>query len=201
MVESSYRETSLAVYADRFATASHEDAAVVREVDLAVQVNLRGDASDAAFRDAAMAVLSCPLPLENCAVSRSDGDRKVLWLGPDEWLIVEETGDAATLMASLREALSGQHVSLVDLGMNRLVIELSGARARDVLEKICLHDLHARAFKPGRVVGTVMFKTQVFLEQIDERPTYWLYVRPSFARHLGELLIDAMAEYAMPRTA
>ncbi len=36
---------------------------------------------------------------------------------------------------------------------------------------------------------------------IDERPTYWLYVRPSFARHLAELLIDAMAEYAKSPTA
>lgn len=104
------------------------------------------------------------------------------------------------LLARLDKNLGKLGATAVDLTGNRTVIELAGPDARDVLEKACLHDLHPRAFPPGRVVGTVMAHTQLFLEKTSGEPdTFRLYVRSSFARHMAEWLIDAMAEFAPGR--
>ncbi|MCA8967107.1 MAG: FAD-dependent oxidoreductase [Planctomycetes bacterium] len=89
----------------------------------------------------------------------------------------------------------GEDVRVENVSRDYAAIALQGPRARDVLEKMCLHDLHPRVFGPGRVVGTVLFKCQVFLEQLDDRPTWHVYVRPSFSRHLASLMVDAMAEF------
>ncbi|MEM7172499.1 MAG: sarcosine oxidase subunit gamma family protein [Pseudomonadota bacterium] len=188
-------ETSLAAFAASFADTSKQGEVTIRECRLAQQVNLRGDSADKAVIKGAKAALGCDLPLDACTVASAKAGHKVLWLGPDEWLVVAEDAAAASFADLLSEKLADQHVSIVNLDQNRLVIELSGPRAREVLEKACLQDLHPSAFTPGRIVGTIMFKTQVFLEQIDDQPTYWLYVRPSFSRHLAEMLLDAMAEF------
>ena len=57
------------------------------------------------------------------------------WLGPDEWLIVGAPGREAALAKELREALAGQHVSVVDVTEARTVIVVSGRHAPDTPAK------------------------------------------------------------------
>lgn len=199
MNEPLHAASSLASLANQFQTASQDGAVNIREVQTSVQIALRGNPDDPAFRQATEQALTCALPLKACSTCRTPDGHKVLWLGPDDWLFVSETATNPGTIKIVTDALAPFHASAVDVSMARLIIALSGRDARNVLEKMCLHDLHPRAFGPGRVVGTVMFKTQVLLEQIDDRPTYHIYVRPSFARHLAGLIMDAMVEYTQER--
>ncbi|MGW2328350.1 sarcosine oxidase subunit gamma [Streptomyces sp. NPDC001700] len=158
-------------------------------------VNLRvAPESDAADRIGK--TLGAPLP-QRCGHTAASGPHTVLWLGPDEWLVVSRT-DGPSVATELREALAGDPGSVVDLSANRTTLELSGPAARQVLEKGCPLDLHPRAFGPGQAVSTTVGPVAVLLWQVDDAPTYRLLPRSSFADYLARWLIDAMNEYRAP---
>jgi sarcosine oxidase subunit gamma len=56
-------------------------------------------------------------------------------------------------------------------------------------------DLHPRVFGPGRCAQTLLAKAQVIIHQVNDAPTFHLYVRTSFAWYVAEWLLDAMTEY------
>ncbi|MDO0909710.1 sarcosine oxidase subunit gamma family protein [Streptomyces sp. DT2A-34] len=158
-------------------------------------VDLRVDpASEAADRIAK--ALGAPLP-GRCGQTTSSGPHTVLWLGPDEWLVLSQA-EAAAVTAELGEALGGDPGSVVDVSANRTTLELSGPAARQVLEKGCPLDLHPRSFAPGQAVSTTVGPIAVLLWQVDDGPTYRLFPRSSFADYLARWLIDAMSEYRGP---
>ncbi|MER6158277.1 sarcosine oxidase subunit gamma family protein [Streptomyces sp. NPDC001868] len=155
-------------------------------------VNLRVDpASEGA--DRVEKALGVPLP-QRCGHTTTSGPHTVVWLGPDEWLVVSRA-EGATVGAELREAVAGAPGSVVDVSANRTTLELSGPAARQVLEKGCPLDLHPRAFGPGQAVSTTVGPVAVLLWQVDDTPTYRLFPRSSFADYLARWLIDAMSEY------
>jgi sarcosine oxidase subunit gamma len=121
------------------------------------------------------------LPLEPNRVQASDG-RSALWLGPDEWLVVADGPLALDVPAGAG--------SVVDLSANRVVLELRGPGARDVLAAGCALDLHPRAFGPGRCAQTLLARANVILEQ-TAADAYRVYVRPSFAAYLRDWLDEA----------
>ncbi|KMS76424.1 sarcosine oxidase subunit gamma [Streptomyces viridochromogenes] len=158
-------------------------------------VDLRVDpASEAARR--IEKTLGAPLP-RRCGHTTASGPHTVVWLGPDEWLVLSQA-DAPTVAAELDEALGGDPGSVVDVSANRTMLDLSGPAARQVLEKGCPLDLHPRAFGPGRAVATTVGPVAVLLWQVDDAPTYRLFPRSSFADYLARWLIDAMSEYRGP---
>lgn len=194
MAEAELRAKALRSLVNALNAASSDSAATLREVSFEAMINLRGNAGDPEFMKVAKQVAGITLP-KTPNTTASLNSFRTLWLGPDEWLVVGGDGEQESLIQQLEEAFHGQHVSLVDVSAHRTILQLSGPKARDVLEKGCLLDLHPRAFGSGQCVGTVISKTQVYLEQTNDGPTYRLYVVRSFARHLASWLMDAMAEY------
>ncbi|MBU3865590.1 sarcosine oxidase subunit gamma [Streptomyces sp. 4503] len=161
-------------------------------------VNLRVDpVSEAA--DRVEKSLGAPLPRQ-CGHTTASGPHTVLWLGPDEWLVLSqaEGTDGTAVAAELRAALGADPGSVVDVSANRTTLELSGPAARQVLEKGCPLDLHPRAFGPGHAVSTTVGPVAAPLWQVDDVPTYRLLPRSSFADYLARWLIDAMSEYRGP---
>ncbi|MDI3388439.1 sarcosine oxidase subunit gamma family protein [Streptomyces sp. B-S-A8] len=132
-----------------------------------------------------------------CGETTTAGPHTVLWLGPDEWLVVSQA-EHPCLTAELAQALGGDPGSVVDVSANRTTLELSGPAAREVLEKGCALDLHPRAFGPGNAVATQVGPVPVILWQTDEAPSYRLFPRSSFADYLARWLLDAADEYARP---
>lgn len=158
------------------------------------QVNLRCDASDPRVARAVGGVLQCLLPV-NANTVQTAADLTVLWLGPDEWLILTAPGAEADLIASLRTALDGLHAAVTDVSGNRALLRLSGPNARETLQKGCTLDLHPRAFRPGQCAQTLLARAGIVLLQRDDAPTYDILPRRSFAEYVWAWLIDAMAEY------
>ena len=156
--------------------------------------NLRGDAGDTGFIGAARSALGYALPIEANTVTEGQGSR-ALWLGPDEWLIVSEAG--ASPLGALRQALSGRHVAVTDVGDARGVIALGGPHAREVLKKGSPLDVHPRAFGPMRCAQTRLSKLAALVEQRDDSPVFDIYVIRSATRFLWRWLEDAAAEYGV----
>ena len=124
----------------------------------------------------------------------NNGDVDVIWMGPDEWLVVGRN-DSQALRQDLEDTLEGEHASVIDVSAQRTVIEVAGADARDVLLKGCTLDLHPRAFGVGACAQTLLARTQIVLLARSDEPAFWMFVRASFAEYLAEWLLDASAEY------
>ena len=120
----------------------------------------------------------------------TSGTVRVLWLGPDEWLVVGD-GEMPELLPRLRRALSGRHAALNDLSSSRVVFELAGNGARDLLAAGCGLDLHPRVFGPGQCAQTLLARVPVIIDQLDAAPVYRLFVRRSYAQWLADWLFDA----------
>ena len=140
--------------------------------------------------------LGASLPSACGAVTTGNG-LSVLWLSPDEFLVVSDEQRPAPLTAALVEALQGEPGSATDLSANRTTFELGGPTAREVLEKGCPLDLHPRAFEVGTAYVTVVGSVPVILWKVEEE-TYRILPRSSFADFLGRWLLDAMSEFKAP---
>jgi sarcosine oxidase subunit gamma len=184
---------TLEAYARRMQSAGAAGTRLA-EQPFPAQVGLRvAPGSDAARR--VEAALGVSLPVTPNTVARA-GERTVLWLGPDEWLVVEPAEAEAETEPALREALGGEG-AVVDLSANRTVLILAGPDAREVLASCCPLDLHPSVFRPGSCAQTLLAKAQVIVEagavDADGTPReYALYVRPSFAAYVAEWLLDGI---------
>ncbi len=158
----------------------------IRELRFRPMVNLRVPPDSPAAGRIADA-LGAALPAPNTVAS---GAHTVLWLGPDEWLVV---GEGAKEL--LDRAVGPDFASVVDVSANRTTFELSASWARDLLEKGMSIDLHPRVFGPGRCAQTLLARAQVIVQQVDDRPTYHVLVRGSFAPYLAAWLADAASEF------
>jgi sarcosine oxidase subunit gamma len=156
-------------------------------------INLRGNAEDAAFREAAAKALGVALPLQACTTTESSGVR-VAWAGPDDWFIVGPKGGAGALATKLRDALAGLHHAVTDVSSGYTVLHLSGSPVREVLAQGCPLDLHPRVFASGACAGSHFFKASVWLWQTDDAPTYELLARRSFMGYVWLMLERASAE-------
>jgi len=135
-----------------------------------------------------------PLPLRP---NRSAGMRtvRVLWLGPDEWLVTAPEGAVPELPTRIARAVADRRAAVTDLSASRAIIEIAGTRARDLLQKGCGLDLHPRAFRADCCAQTLFARLPVIIDQLSAAPSYRLYVRRSSARWLCEWLIDAAEEF------
>lgn len=154
-------------------------------------VSLRVD-PQAPVAQAIESVLGTQLPRTSGPVAEA-GPHTVVWLGPDEWLVVSQT-PATDLTEQLHAAVGDSHASIVDVSANRTVLELSGRAARGVLQKGCPVDLHPREFQPGIAVATTLARIPLLLWQAGP-DTYRLLPRASFADYVARWLLDAMQEF------
>jgi sarcosine oxidase, subunit gamma len=164
----------------------------LREVPFLAQIDLRLALTDQAAFDAVASVVG-PLPLEpNTFTGGPDGS--VLWLGPDEWLLVGPPGGGAALESQLRHSVgqAAAGVAIVDVSANRTTLELRGPNARAALENGCSIDLHPRAFGSGRCAQTLLARAGVIIQQLTDEPQYRILVRPSFAIYVATWLKDAL---------
>ncbi|MEU8381556.1 sarcosine oxidase subunit gamma family protein [Streptosporangium sp. NPDC048865] len=174
----------------------------IAELPFLTQVDLRVEPGSDTAADIALA-LGVPLPTEPGTVATTDGGaspsaasasgRQVLWLGPDEWLVVGPPDDTG-LEAGLRAAAGTGHAAVTDVSAQRTVLLVTGRDARDLLSHGCALDLHPRAFGPGRCARTMLARAQVVLAA-HEDDGFRIFVRSSFADYLAAWLLDAAGEY------
>jgi sarcosine oxidase subunit gamma len=173
----------------------------LREVPFLTQTALRATPGTGAT-DALAAVLGTALPARVGEVAGSAdgrGERAVLWLAPDEFLVVgrdeAESGVAtAAFAAELAAGLAEHAGQVVDVSANRTTLELAGPHAREVLDKSCQLDLHPREFPVGRAVVTLLESVGVILWRTGAE-TWRIMPRASFSTHVVRWLLDGMREF------
>jgi len=156
-------------------------------------VNLRGAPNDSKFVRAVTSVTDVAPPTQPCT-SVASLFVSILWLGPDEWLVISETQRGDEIVAGLRQALRGIHSAVTEVGDGRVVCALSGVAARSVLAKGCSIDFHSRAFPAGQCVQTLLAKASVLIHS-RAADSYEVYVARSFADYAWAWLENATVEY------
>ena len=124
----------------------------------------------------------------------------LIWSGPDQFLVLSartpaKLGDGRTA----RSAFAGT-ASLSEQSDGRSLIRISGARARDMLAKVCSLDLHPAVFPVGAAAATSIDHTSVNLwrgEDAGGEAVFHLLVFTSFAESLWHTLLDSGAEYGI----
>jgi sarcosine oxidase subunit gamma len=92
------------------------------------------------------------------------GGRVALWLGPDEWLVIDTVGNDPMSDCAKVKALH----STADISHRHVAISVSGAAAADVLNAGCPRDLSLAAFPVGAAARTVLGKVEIVLLRTGE---------------------------------
>jgi sarcosine oxidase subunit gamma len=131
--------------------------------------------------------LDVALPTAPKSSAASDGlRRRALWLGPDEWLVVDEDGaDLAALCAGAASLHSA-----VDVSHRNLAILVEGPGAAACLNAGCPQDLSLRAFSVGACSRTVLGKIEVVLLRTAET-AFRVEVWRSFSDYAWDFLEEA----------
>ncbi len=152
----------------------------------AERVSLRAPAESAASLSRALGVT---LP-EKPKTSAAKGGRVVLWLGPDEWLVLDEEGK--DLLGDCAKAK--QLHSAVGISHRNMAISVSGPAAEACVSAGCPQDLSLAAFPVGACSRTVFGKAEIVLLRTAEdafRVECWRSFSPFVFGLLAEGAEDA----------
>ncbi|PWK86323.1 heterotetrameric sarcosine oxidase gamma subunit [Lentzea atacamensis] len=183
----------LAAWTDRLAALA--PALTVAERPFRAQLTVRvSDPSAIEAMGSALGVAFPPVPCTFTSGAGPFGAVEVLWLGPDEFLVVAPPDLQIPLEDALRAARGSARGSVVDTSAQRTTVVLEGSHVRDVLAHGCSVDLHPSSAPVGTCVQTLLARTGIIL-QVTGEDRFTVLVRSSFAGYLAAWLSDACVEY------
>jgi sarcosine oxidase, subunit gamma len=168
------------------------DAVTLAVFDIALAWNVRGDAAQRAFVDAAREALGLALPLQANTSTRA-GEAVLLWLGPRSWLYVVTGHSARDDFDAAREAINATGGALFDVSSSYVASMVSGEASARVLNRGCPLDLHPAAFPPGRCAQSVFGHVNALVYRPDERWAFVVMVARSFANDAWTQLAECAA--------
>ena len=154
------------------------------------KLNLRGQ-NDLA--KAVKVITGCTFP-PKANRFQSAGDRHVVWLGPDEYLLLCEAGKEQELQDSLNSMIPSPHFAITDVSDSLCAISLRGPAVRAVLAKGCGLDLHQKKFTTGQSAQSLLALSTVTLMAVAD-DAFILICRTSLAPYAQRWLADAALEY------
>ena len=134
------------------------------------------------------------LPTNNSFVTV--GERQLIWLGPDEFLLLCEAGSEVHLHGQLMLDLNAVHAAVTNVTDGLCAFSLRGPALRQVLAKGCAIDLHPAVFTPGSCAQTMLAHAAVTLMATEEN-RFTMICRTSFAPYVHDWLLDAGMEYGV----
>lgn len=108
--------------------------ATVAEAGLSGMVTIRADLGSKAL---AKALKALGLKTPGAREVASEGGRSVAWMSPDELLVLCSYEEAPQLAADLEAALAKEHALVTNVSDARARFTVSGAKADEVLMKLC----------------------------------------------------------------
>lgn len=154
----------------------------------AARVSLRAPAASVAALSKA---LGLTLPVKP-KTSTAKGGRTALWLGPDEWLLIDEDGSDLAGDCAKAKALH----SAVDISHRNVAISVAGSGAEATLSAGCPQDLSLKAFPVGDCSRTILGKVEIVLLRTAPdafRVECWHSFSPYVAAFLADAARDAAA--------
>jgi sarcosine oxidase, subunit gamma len=154
----------------------------------ATRISLRVRAEDVSALSSALGV---DLPVRPKTSTFANG-RTALWLGPDEWLVIDE-GESGLMTAA---ANSGALHSAADVSHRNTAILVSGPGAATAINSGCPQDLSLDAFPIGACSRTLFGKVEVVLLRTRD-DAFRMEVWRSFSDYAFGLLAEGARDAAL----
>ena len=148
---------------------------------------------DRAAAEAIGRAFGVALPRDACR-SAEGGRRAVLWLGPDEWLLIAAAGEAGAVMRDIDGELESVAASLVDISDRQVGIDVIGPEAEEAINAFNALDLDLEAFPVGMCTRTIFGKAEIVLWRTAP-DRFRIEVWRSFAPYVLGCLDEAIREY------
>ena len=131
------------------------------------------------------------LSLPSSLKSSSNSNTRILWLGPNNWLVISSILD---LLITEKKKFNEQDFAITDLSNSRTIIELEGKQTDEVLKKGC--PLNINEFKKGDCANSVYNGITITIDFISDDPKkVRIFGLRSFGESLHHSITDASLEF------
>ena len=161
----------------------------IKELPFVKKINLRLDPNNKDCISSCSEILSTMLPTKANTYSVNAINEKVIWLGPDEWLIVSDDDDA---FLKLLNKIGDLEASLTDVSENRTIIRIRGRYVYVLLSKFLVLDLEKNLSTDSSCAQTLFVKVPVLLvrNHLKGTPEIDMFTNRSHANYIYNLIVD-----------
>ena len=164
----------------------------IEELNLTGKINIRGKGSDKEFMKNIGSALNLVLPIEP-NVRIFNNNISIMWLGPNEWLVITPENEKDGIISLLKSNLNPQKTAITDVSFNRTILRLEGEKVFTLLSKFLVANLEKILKTNFSVAQTIFIKIPVLFvrNNTDEEPTSLdLHLNRSHTKYVYELLVD-----------
>jgi sarcosine oxidase subunit gamma len=162
------------------------------------KINLRGDSSDKNFMKNVGAILNTLLPTE-ANVSDTNDSIRIIWLGPNEWLIqINNENKFKDVLLKLQSTLNPQYTAITDVTESRTIIKAKGANLYKLLAKFMVINLDEVLKKEFAVAQTIFIKIPILIvrnHKNKDEPNIDIHTNRSHTNYLYNLLVDGTRNF------
>ena len=131
------------------------------------------------------------LNLPETLLVSSNKNTRILWMGPDNWLVVSKNKE---IEKSILENLSHDDFALTDLSHSRTILELEGSLVDEVLKKGC--PLNLDGLDEGKCSNSAFHAITITIDFISSNPRkVRIFALRSFGESLYHSITDACLEF------
>ena len=162
----------------------------IQELPFVKKINLRLDPNDKSCVSSFSKILGTILPTNANTYSINTLNEKVIWLGPDEWLVVSDDDDA---FLKLQNKIEDIESSLTDVSENRTIIRIRGSKVFVLLSKFLVLDLEKNLPTQSSCAQTLFVKVPILLVRNNSdthKHEIDIFTNRSHANYVYNLLVD-----------
>ena len=160
----------------------------IQELPFINKINVRIDTNDNKNIIKCGKLINAILPVQPNTYVTND-NVKVIWLGPNEWLITNNQN----LYKNLKNELGDIQASVTDVSENRTVIRISGDKIFKLLSKFLVLDLEKNLPDESSCAQTLFVKVPVLLVRNNNEkqiPEIDIFTNRSHANYIYNLIVD-----------
>ena len=160
----------------------------IQELPFINKINVRIDINDNKNIIKCGKLINAILPVQPNTYVTND-NVKVIWLGPNEWLITNNQN----LYNNLKSEIGDIQASVTDVSENRTVIRISGKQIFKLLSKFLVLDLEKNLPDESSCAQTLFVKVPVLLVRNNNEkqiPEIDIFTNRSHANYIYNLIVD-----------
>ena len=116
----------------------------------------------------------------------------VLWLGPEEWLLIVPESDEDLIASELSHDGADDWAVAIIVSDHYSIITIQGSETAEVLAQACGIDTHPQKFSIGQCCRCAFARTTAIVRPLDSRGAYELIFESSFLRYAEHWLSRAI---------
>ena len=162
----------------------------IQELPFVSKFNLRMNPENNEHMKNCEKTLNIKLPIKPNTYTKND-NLKLIWLGPDEWLITSNNNN--NLFNNLEDIIDHSEVSVTDISENRTIIRITGQKIYTLLSKFLVLDLEKNLSHEFTCAQTLFIKVPIILvrnHKEKKEPEIDIFVNRSHANYIYNLILD-----------